>query len=599
MTTFRYKGQTAGGAKVSGVLRAYDEFEAADKLRESVAIITKLEAVPEKKESVLSRPVAFRVKEKELALLCSQFAIILASGLSVERCVSMVAAQTKNKYLRRMLDKVSEEVGAGYSLAQSFGNNAPYLPKTFTETLRAGEQSGTLESCFQRLHAYYDRSAKTRAKIVSTLTYPVMVVIVAIVVFVIIIAVAVPAFTDAFTDLGSGSLPGVTRALMAVSAFFTKWWWLVLGVLALLVIAYLTFRRTERGRALDVKWTVTPQHSDRVLTASVPVTNADRTASVTTLTATGEGEDRTKVTATYTAPGGETFTSQLPLVLPVRMQGVLGIANTSGEPSVYWQGVMDRDGTAFTDDVPSGAPYTDRPAYAGAKLYLYSRGSAATFDGLSVSGVTVKGGADATEYVLRPMPVSNDEDTSVLHPDVFCAENDDFRVTVGTPAKDTTSAFTVRPLTVKGRQPGPVTLKITLMDTEGHAFTLSIPYTLTEEDTQVTATLRVDEQTLTLPVPYGTAPAAEALSQLLKKNDISPDTIGSWTPDITQPLYADTTFTAVRKTADSGGAPTVPDADIPASGSKDPEDTPSDDPSAPDSSSGTDPTPEPSPDTLP
>lgn len=229
MTTFRYKGQTAGGAKVSGVLRAYDEFEAADKLRESVAIITKLEAVPEKKESLLSRPVAFRVKEKELALLCSQFAIILASGLSVERCVSMVAAQTKNKYLRRMLDKVSEEVGAGYSLAQSFENNAPYLPKTFTETLRAGEQSGTLESCFQRLHAYYDRSAKTRAKIVSTLTYPVMVIIVAIVVFVIIIAVAVPAFTGAFTDLGSGSLPGVTRALMAVSAFFTKWWWLTAG----------------------------------------------------------------------------------------------------------------------------------------------------------------------------------------------------------------------------------------------------------------------------------------------------------------------------------------------------------------------------------
>ena len=256
MTTFRYKGQTAGGAKVSGVLRAYDEFEAADKLRESVAIITKLEAVPEKKESVLSRPVAFRVKEKELALLCSQFAIILASGLSVERCVSMVAAQTKNKYLRRMLDKVSEEVGAGYSLAQSFENNAPYMPKTFTETLRAGEQSGTLESCFQRLHAYYDRSAKTRAKIVSTLTYPVMVIIVAIVVFVIIIAVAVPAFTTAFNEIGS-DLPGVTRALMAVSAFFTRWWWLVLGVLALLVIAYLTFRRTERGRAALAAWSLT------------------------------------------------------------------------------------------------------------------------------------------------------------------------------------------------------------------------------------------------------------------------------------------------------------------------------------------------------
>lgn len=355
--------------------------------------------------------------------------------------------------------------------------------------------------------------------------------------------------------------------------------------------------RDSRGSALDVKWTVTPQHGNSVLTASVPVTKADRTASVT-LTAASEGEDRTLITAAYTTPGGETFTSQLPLIIPVRMQGVLGIANTSGEPSVYWQGVMDRDGTAFTDDVPSGAPYTDRPAYAGAKLYLYSRGSAATFDGLSVSGVTVKGGADATEYVLRPMPVSNDEDTSVLHPDVFRAENDDFRVTVGTPAKDTTSAFTYRPLTVKGRSQGQITLTVTLTDAENHTFTLSIPYTLTEEDTRVTATLRVDGQALPLSVPYGSAPSVEALRQLLADHNI-PEAGISWTPDITQPLYADTAFTAVPKTTDSGGAPTVPDADIPASGSKDPEGTPSDDPSAPDSSSGTDPTPEPSPDTLP
>ena len=198
------------------------------------------------------------------------------------------------------------------------------------------------------------------------------------------------------------------------------------------------------------------------------------------------------------------------------------------------------------------------------------------------------------------MPVSNDEDTSVLHPDVFRAENDDFRVTVGTPAKDTTSAFTYRPLTVKGRSQGQITLTVTLTDAENHTFTLSIPYTLTEEDTRVTATLRVDEQAFTLSVPYGTAPTAEDVARLLTDNGISPDTTASWTPDITQPLYADTAFTAVRKTTDSGGAPTVPDADTPASGSKDPEDTPSDDPSAPDSSSsGTDPTPEPSPDTLP
>ena len=353
--------------------------------------------------------------------------------------------------------------------------------------------------------------------------------------------------------------------------------------------------RDSRGSALDVKWTVTPQYGGRVLTASVPAVDAGGTASVT-LTATGEGEDRTLVTATYTAPGGETFTSQLPLVLPVRMQGVLGIANASDpETPAYKQGIMTHAGDAFladtSDPLYNGAPYTAAPAYTGAPVYLYGQGSAADLtaaneDGsyrftLSAAVVTVGAGTDAVTYDAL-------------------SGTADYRIIEGQPQSLTDTLFTVRPLTVKGKQAGSVTLTVTLMDTEGHAFTLSIPYTLTEEDTQVTATLRVDEQALTLSVPYGTAPAAEALSQLLTDNGISPDTIDSWTPDITQPLYADTAFTAVRKTADSGGAPTVPDADTPASGSKDTEDTPSDDPSAPDSSSsGADPTPEPSPDTLP
>lgn len=346
--------------------------------------------------------------------------------------------------------------------------------------------------------------------------------------------------------------------------------------------------RDSRGSALDVEWTVTPQHGNSVLTASVPVTNADRTASVT-LTAAGEGEDRTMVTAIYTAPGGETFTSQLPLVLPVRMQGVLGIANTSDEPPVYQQGVMNKDGTAFTGDVPSGAPYSDRPAYTGAPVYLYGQGSAADLtaaneDGsyrftLSAAAVTVGAGTDAVTYDAL-------------------SGTADYRIIEGAPQSLPDTLFTVRPLTVKGKQAGSVTLTVTLTDTEGRTFTLSIPYTLTEEDTRVTATLRVDGQALPLSVPYGSAPSVEALRQLLADHNI-PEAGISWTPDITQPLYADTAFTAVPKTTDSGGAPTVPDADIPASGSKDPEGTPSDDPSAPDSSSGTDPTPEPSPDTLP
>ena len=121
--------------------------------------------------------------------------------------------------------------------------------------MRAGEESGTLALCFDRLHRYYERAARTRAKIISTMTYPAMVIVVAIIVFIIIIAVAVPAFTDAFADLGEGELPGVTKALMAVSGFFNRWWWLLL-IGAALVIAYLAFKRTERGKLVLASYAI-------------------------------------------------------------------------------------------------------------------------------------------------------------------------------------------------------------------------------------------------------------------------------------------------------------------------------------------------------
>ena len=291
----------------------------------------------------------------------------------------------------------------------------------------------------------------------------------------------------------------------------------------------------SKGSTLSgVKWRVIPSAGSNYITASAATDDQK-----VTLTAVGEGEDLPRVEATYTNAAGESFTSQLPLIIPVRMQGVLGIANTSGEPSVYWQGVMDRDGTAFTDDVPSGAPYTDTPAYTGAKLYLYSRGSAADLTAANEDG--------SYRFTLSAATVTVGAGTDAVTCDALSGTAD-YRIFEGQPQSLTDTLFTVRPLTVKGKQAGPVTLKITLRDAGGRTFTLSdVPYTLTESDTQVTATLRVDEQALPLSVPYGTAPTAEDVARLLTEYGISLDTIDSWTPDITQPLYADTAFTAVRK----------------------------------------------------
>lgn len=247
MKTFRYKAISPDDVKVSGVIKAYDEYEAVTKLRETCSIVTGIEEVRDSKATGAANPKKLKIKEKELALMCSQFEIILSSGLPVGRCVQMVAAQSKNKGINRMLLSVAEDIEGGYSMASSFEKNAPSLPRTFIETVRAGEQSGTLEKCFARLHRYYDRTAKMKAKIISTLTYPTIVVTVAVIVFIIIMAVAVPVFISTFEDMDI-ELPGITRAMIGLSRFITGYWWIVVAIILLLTAAYKYAIRTEEGK---------------------------------------------------------------------------------------------------------------------------------------------------------------------------------------------------------------------------------------------------------------------------------------------------------------------------------------------------------------
>ena len=217
MTTFKYKGLSPDGQKVSGVVKAYNEYEAVTQLRSTCSVITSIQEVKEAKG--LNRNLGkVKIKDKDLAMICSQFSIILTSGLPIVRCVEMVAEQAADKQLRDILYQVAEDVSGGYSLATSFENHCPTLPVTFIETIRAGEESGTLELCFSRLYTYFDKSAKTKAKVASALTYPIMVIVVAIIVFIIVMVKAVPAFTTAFRDRGTDQ-PSITKGRIAVSDF--------------------------------------------------------------------------------------------------------------------------------------------------------------------------------------------------------------------------------------------------------------------------------------------------------------------------------------------------------------------------------------------
>lgn len=246
MLKFKYKAISKDGQKVDGIIEAYDEFEAIGSLKQTHRVVESLIEIKPSQEISINFG-SRSVPEKSLALLCSQFSIVLTAGMPLVRSIQLIADQIEDKKLKEILVQVADDVGAGYSLSQSFENKGgDKLPLTFIETIRAGEAAGTLDVAFRRLHSYYDKSAKTKSKIKAALAYPTFLMIVAAAVVAIIMLVAVPKFADAFASM-SVELPLPTRMLIGFSDFASKYGAVIALFLAAGIMVYKIYGNTAAG----------------------------------------------------------------------------------------------------------------------------------------------------------------------------------------------------------------------------------------------------------------------------------------------------------------------------------------------------------------
>lgn len=249
MVTFKYQAISKDGEKVSGVVEAFNESDAVERIKQSCNVVLKLNEVKGNGSTFLNMEIGKpKLHPKAFTVMCSQFAIILRAGIPIARTVHLIADKTSDKPLKNMLVQVADDVEAGRSLATSFAERGEnLLPQIFIETIRAGEESGNLDRAFETMFVHYDKQLKIRGKVKSALAYPVFVLIVAVVVVIVLMAKVVPTFTAIFESYGS-ELPGITQLLVNISDFFKNYYLIMLAVIAVLIIAYKIYSNTESGR---------------------------------------------------------------------------------------------------------------------------------------------------------------------------------------------------------------------------------------------------------------------------------------------------------------------------------------------------------------
>ena len=256
MVTYKYQALSADGEKVSGVVEAYNELDAMERIKENASVVLKITEVSGKSGLLSADLTKNKLNAKAFTVMCSQFAIILRAGIPIARTVHLIADKTSDKNLKRVLKEVAEDVETGRSLSASFQERGEKLfPTIFIETIRAGEESGSLDKSFETMYNHYDKQTKMRNKVKSALAYPVFVLIIAVVVVIVLMAKVVPTFTAIFESYGA-ELPIMTQMLIAISNFFKKYWLVMLAVIAALIIGYKIMSNIEDGRLKLAQWQI-------------------------------------------------------------------------------------------------------------------------------------------------------------------------------------------------------------------------------------------------------------------------------------------------------------------------------------------------------
>ena len=255
MITYRYKGLTSSGANVEGVVEAFDKQDALMRAKENCRVLISVEPVSGGKvNDIMNADLGAllsggKIKPKKLTLLCSQLSIELRAGLPLVSALRLVAENEEDKNIKRILNEVADDVHAGNGLADSFAARGPGLPRTFIETIRAGEESGKLDETFDKLQKYYENADAVASKVGSALIYPAMLIAVAIIVITIIMVVAVPVFEKTFSSQGN-ELPLPTKLLIAMSNFMVDNIWLLIAIVAAAALGIFFYGKTDSGKHL-------------------------------------------------------------------------------------------------------------------------------------------------------------------------------------------------------------------------------------------------------------------------------------------------------------------------------------------------------------
>ena len=251
MAVYVWKGKNRYGDSVGGE-RVASSVEEVTRLlqREQIQVVN---VSPKRKGLAIPFLKREKVKLKELAVYSRQLSVLIDAELPLIQSLNILSEQTKNKYFKRVINTVREDVEAGSTLNQAKRKFPKAFDDLYCNLIASGEQSGSLDIMLRRLSEYIEKTVKLRSKVRQAMVYPVAIATFAVVVAIFMLWKVIPIFASIFTEIGV-QLPALTAFVMALSRFVQSYILLIfIGIIGL-VIGFRYFRKTKQGRWMTDRW---------------------------------------------------------------------------------------------------------------------------------------------------------------------------------------------------------------------------------------------------------------------------------------------------------------------------------------------------------
>ena len=239
MAQYNYKAMDKNGKAKKGSIEAINLDKAKEKLKSEGLIVQDI-----KEQGAGKKGGGKKVKDKDLAVFCKQFSAVLNAGVTIISALEMMSEQLENKTLKRALQEAQSYVQKGGTLADAFKLNPKVFPPIMINMTAAGEMSGNLEICFDRLTTHFETANALHSKVKGAVTYPIVILIVVVAVVAVLLVGVIPQFSQMFDDLGS-ELPAATQMLVNLSNFLQHKWYILVIIVAAIVFGLKAFGKTE------------------------------------------------------------------------------------------------------------------------------------------------------------------------------------------------------------------------------------------------------------------------------------------------------------------------------------------------------------------